>query len=269
MLVREDYKKEIEYVGRIVVPGEKNSGITKRIQEWICLHRFHTPGWEIEIDIDDHYGNATKSAIKEFQAIYGLPQTGSVDEKTWYHLTLPMQRAFTKKSFDSNTHIKERLVQYMEQFVKEHPTELKQNSGCWIRAFMKGQDGKWAAWCCGTVCTALDHASDSMDRSMTDWLDWTWSCDVLMKNAKNSNKAVYYSQSEIKANPSIVERGDIFLVMKGSNDATHTGVVTKIDGSAIHTIEANTNDEGSREGYEMCKRVRNLSKGNYSIIKLL
>ena len=269
MLVREDYKKETEYVGRIVVPGEKNSGITKRIQEWICLHRFHTLGWTIEIDVDDHYGDATKGAIKEFQRFYNLPETGSVGQKTWYHLVNPMAKAFTKINFDSNIPYKERVVMYMESFVAQHPTELRQNEGPWVRAFMKGQDGSWLAWCCGNLCTALDHAADSMDRSMTDWLNWTWSCDELMNNARRSKQVKYYTQMEIKSNPSIVERGDIFLVMKNSNDATHTGIIYKVENDVIYTIEANTNDEGSREGYEMCKRVRNLSSGKYSIIKLL
>lgn len=38
----------------------------------------------------------------------------------------------------------------------------------------------------------------------------------------------------------------------------HTGFVERVDGSNIHTIEGNTNDEGSREGYEVARRVRQL-----------
>ena len=268
MLIREDYKNETKYPGKIIMIGEKGTGIAKRIQEWICLHRFHTIGWDIEIEIDDHYGNATAGAVKEFQQMYNLPVTGSVDQKTWYHLVDPMQKAFTKITFDSNVTYRERVVRYMEQFVSQHPTELRQNTGAWIRAFMKGKDGSWAAWCCGTVCTALDHAANTLDKSMTEWLKWTWSCDSLMNDARRSKKTKYYTAMEIKQNPSVVERGDIFLVMKGSNDATHTGIVYKVDDNAMYTIEANTNDEGSREGYEMCKRVRTFN-GKYSIIKLL
>jgi len=269
MLVRTDYKEEKEYCGQITMPGSKDSGVVKRIQEWICLHKYHTEYWNIQVDVDGIYGNATKGAIKEFQKMYQLPITGSVDQKTWYFLVLPLDRAFTHLNFEPNVHYRDRVVGYMENFVKQHPTELKQNGGAWVRCFMKGQEGNWAAWCCGTLCTALDHAANSMDKSMEEWLKWTWSCDSLMNNAKVSDKARYYSASEVKANPSIVEKGDIFLVMKSSSDATHTGIVYKVEDNAMHTIEANTNDEGSREGYEMCKRIRNLNKGKYSIIKLL
>ena len=38
----------------------------------------------------------------------------------------------------------------------------------------------------------------------------------------------------------------------------HTGIVERIEGDTIHTLEGNTNDEGSREGYEFCRRTRSL-----------
>ena len=33
---------------------------------------------------DGIYGQSTADAVKEFQSIFGLPQSGSVDFKTWY-----------------------------------------------------------------------------------------------------------------------------------------------------------------------------------------
>ena len=39
----------------------------------------------------------------------------------------------------------------------------------------------------------------------------------------------------------------------------HTGFVERIDGTSIHTIEGNTNDTGSREGYEVCRRIRKIN----------
>jgi hypothetical protein len=38
----------------------------------------------------------------------------------------------------------------------------------------------------------------------------------------------------------------------------HTGIVERVVGTKIHTIEGNTNDEGSREGYEVCRRKREI-----------
>ncbi|WP_281233500.1 CHAP domain-containing protein [Flavobacterium gelatinilyticum] len=53
--------------------------------------------------------------------------------------------------------------------------------------------------------------------------------------------------------------GDIMILDYGKG-LGHTGIVEKVAGTKVHTIEGNTNDEGSREGYEVCRRVRELSK---------
>lgn len=53
--------------------------------------------------------------------------------------------------------------------------------------------------------------------------------------------------------------GDIFIMDYGKG-LGHTGFVEKVQGNKIHTIEGNTNDTGSREGYEVCRRTREISK---------
>lgn len=74
----------------------------------------------------------------------------------------------------------------------------------------------------------------------------TGSCDVLLEAAR--------AQGMLKEKPT---RGAVFLVMRNANDATHTGIVLKPykDGS-FATGEGNTNDDGSREGYECVRRTR-------------
>lgn len=52
--------------------------------------------------------------------------------------------------------------------------------------------------------------------------------------------------------------GDIFIMDFGKG-LGHTGFVEKIEGDTLHTIEGNTNDTGSREGYEVCRRIRKIS----------
>jgi hypothetical protein len=51
--------------------------------------------------------------------------------------------------------------------------------------------------------------------------------------------------------------GDIFIQDHGKG-LGHTGFVEKVQGDKIFTIEGNTNDTGSREGYEVCRRVRDI-----------
>lgn len=52
--------------------------------------------------------------------------------------------------------------------------------------------------------------------------------------------------------------GDIFIMDYGKG-LGHTGFVERVEGDQIHTIEGNTNDESSREGFEVCRKVRRIS----------
>jgi hypothetical protein len=54
--------------------------------------------------------------------------------------------------------------------------------------------------------------------------------------------------------------GDVFIMDYGKG-LGHTGIVESVntDGT-VSTIEGNTNDEGSREGYEVCRRKRPIAK---------
>lgn len=264
-MIREDYIKELELFPHTIKVGEKGSGFSKKIQEWICLHKYHTFGFNISVDCDDWYGKATASAVMAFQEKKGLEITGEVDNETWLTLTAPMMRAFKNISFRDDDTIQIRLVSFMEQIVNEHPTELKNNTGPWVRSFMKGKDGDWAAWCCGLTSTALDLASSSMNRDMNRWLPWSWSTKRTKIESLASDNTIYLNKNELtKDNISI---GDLFLVMKGITPK-HIGVVKNNDNGIYSTLEGNTNDEGIRDGYEACERRRNLLNGKYSIIKL-
>lgn len=55
-----------------------------------------------------------------------------------------------------------------------------------------------------------------------------------------------------------IKPGDIFI-MEFGHGTGHTGFVEKVVGGLVYTIEGNTNDDGSREGYEVARRQRALS----------
>lgn len=52
--------------------------------------------------------------------------------------------------------------------------------------------------------------------------------------------------------------GDVFIQDHGNGNG-HTGIVESVNDETINTIEGNTNDEGSREGYEVARRSRPVS----------
>jgi hypothetical protein len=57
---------------------------------------------------------------------------------------------------------------------------------------------------------------------------------------------------------SAIKAGDIFIMDYGRG-LGHTGIVGQLSNSVLYTIEGNTNDEGSREGYEVAERQRTIT----------
>ncbi len=57
---------------------------------------------------------------------------------------------------------------------------------------------------------------------------------------------------------SAVKPGDIFIMNFGHGTG-HTGFVKEVKKGTIITVEGNTNDDGSREGYEVAERERPIS----------
>lgn len=55
------------------------------------------------------------------------------------------------------------------------------------------------------------------------------------------------------------QAGDIFIMNFGKG-LGHTGIVEKVDSTFIYTIDGNTNDSGSREGIEVCRKQRPRNK---------
>ena|GEM_PF-6430298 len=74
----------------------------------------------------------------------------------------------------------------------------------------------------------------------------TGSCDLLLYWARR--EGVLHTEPQV---------GDIFLVLASPSDATHAGIVTGVPGGGnVKTIEGNSNNDGSRNGYAVVARTR-------------
>ena len=58
--------------------------------------------------------------------------------------------------------------------------------------------------------------------------------------------------------PQLVQAGDQFILLFGKGEG-HTGIVERVEGGLIYTIEGNSNADGSREGYEVVRHERALT----------
>lgn len=232
---------EILTITETISRGNKQKKLIYYFQEWLCLR-----GQSIKIDGD--YGPATEKAVKNFQKMNSLPETGSMDPMTFEKLVWPMKSMASAAVLSSK--LNEAVVELAFRYLDVHPVEIGgQNMGPWVRYFMDGNQGNAWPWCAGFDTLIVKQAARLLGVSTS--LPRTYSCDVLGMWAKNNGKFVSGN-----GNLSVIKPGHLFLVRKSNNDWQHTGIVVEMTPEYCVTIEGNTNDEGSREGYEVCKRIR-------------
>jgi hypothetical protein len=115
------------------------------------------------------------------------------------------------------------------------------NAGPAVEKYLKSVGlGKGYSWCMAFIYWATKEASIQL--SIPNPLTKTGG--VLAMYNKEQDLVVTDPQP-----------GDIFIMDYGKG-LGHTGIVEKVEKNIIHTIEGNTNDDGSREGYEVCRKQR-------------
>jgi hypothetical protein len=220
---------------------EKN--VVRLIQEWLNLHGYR-------INIDGDFGPATEAATREFQARAGLRVSGQVDGLTFSSLTAPIQYAVARADVQTDD-VHELVIAYAKRHLTAQAREVGgPNRGPWVRLYMDGHEGEAALWCCGFVRFCIDQAFAHL-RQTAPMLK-TFSCDRL---AEWSGEKGLLVRGEL-GDQRVVRPGHLFLVRKTTSDWTHTGIVTQLFSEYCETIEGNTNDEGSRNGFEVCARKR-------------
>lgn len=235
-------RKELVLDG-VLSKGSRGVAV-KRVQEWLNLRGFG-------IAIDSQFGEATASAVQQFQEREGLAASGSVDEATYAALVQPM-RSVVQQRLTESISLQAAVLEYAEAHLREHPLEVGgQNRGPWVRLYMKGSEGASWAWCAGFVTFVLNQAAESLAVSLP--FDGSFSCDSLAAQGK---AAGLFRAARDLTPSSDLPGGSVFLVRRTSTDWTHTGLVKAAFATTFSTIEGNTNDDGDREGFEVCSRSR-------------
>ncbi len=264
-MIKTHYLQELNIKSSYIKKGDKGADV-KRVQEWIMLWNLMNNEFEAPIAIDSDFGPGTLRAIKKFQDFKDLQPDGIIGNKTWRALTQNMKEAF---SIIDKSSLSSLIIAYSEVHINAEAREIIQNKGPWVRAYTNGFDGSDYAWCMGFVMTILDQAYSTLGDDLINHIPYTLSCDGIGKFALEKKKLI--RNKAIKTPEKQIKPGDIFLRCSKTNDRdwTHTGFVTKVKGNIIHTIEGNTNDEGIRDGFEVCRRERNLKKENLDIFNLI
>ena len=222
--------------------------LVKATQEWLCYHGYGTR-------VDKDFGPATEVSVMNFQSKHKLPVTGKVDSLTWNALVLPAVNAVSREELRMTT-FPEMIIKAAERNYFYRPREIGgENMGPWVRLYMQGKEGEAFPWCAGFASTVILQAFAGAGIAPKDFFH-SMSCDVLVINAAKHGM--------VRKEPS---PGALFFIRKDDNDWIHTGIVLECirGGTVIRTIEGNTNDDGSREGWEVCSRVRVASGKDYVV----
>jgi len=262
-MVKDQYIKELN-IKKLLKEGSNGEDVEK-VQEWLNLWRMTDPNWQHRVSVDGEYGPQTAAVIREFQLYTNIPTDSIVGDQTFGVLTHPMVRSFSRID---GPDLRTLIVKYASQQLRGNPKELfGRNEGPWVRAFMDGNQGQPWAWCMGFVQTVLDQAFTTLGGpTFLSIMPKSYSCDEVGKHGIDENKLI--RSAAVRLNPAHIEAGDVFLNVKTPTDWVHTGIIVGVEGDLIHTIEGNTNDEGSREGYEVCRRMRNFKTSNIDVFKV-
>ncbi len=255
--------RELEFSGAQIKRGSPGKRV-RRVQEWLCHHKIRT-------GVDGKFGPATTRCVKAFQRKRSLNETGRVDRATWDALTKPMRDAVARPSGLSANRTARAVATVAKQHLKQHPIEIGgPNEGPWVRLYCDGNDGRDWAWCAGFVSFIMHQAHIFAGANAP--IRGSVSCDTLAAQAREAGLFVPCTD---------VTRGrfvwsdfggcGIFLKRRTPTDWVHAGFAMGMSGegtdTVVDTIEGNTNDEGSREGYEACERTRSLQRKNYDFVR--
>lgn len=268
-MVKQHYLKELVIAGT----QSKNNAANKKadvmkIQSWLNLFALAQPAQAVSVAVDGDFGPATEKAVKNFQRLNGLPQSGVVNASVFSKLSQPMFNAFETKG--KNTQLRKLVIEIANIHLANIPYELviqnKANCGPWVRAYMDGHEGDAWFWCMGFVQAIIDQACSQLNKDFRTLMPLTYSCDTV--GSKGLEKKILSRYTAIRNNPGVAKPGDIFLLQKSSFDWTHTGIITAVDDDTFETIEGNTNLGGSRNGNAVLRRVRNFRLSKLDVFSI-
>jgi hypothetical protein len=255
----------VTYPGHVVAAGEPDKRIVNAIQRELDA-RGCGP-----LDPGGVFGVETTASVKLFQARnvdsagVALKQDGKVGPLTWAAL-------FGRESLVIVT---EPTSPFLGAVLSEASTQVgvlenpkNSNSGPEVNAYLQragvslSLPANKKPWCCAFVYWCFDETANAEKRS-----------NPMMKTAgciAHWNGAVSRGARRIVANqavddPSLVRPGMIFIIDYGG-DRGHTGLIERVGGGLLFTIEGNTDGSRTREGGGVYRLTRKLAEINTGFI---
>ncbi|MBL0372411.1 CHAP domain-containing protein [Rhizobium sp. KVB221] len=244
------------YPGRMLRRDSHGPNVT-RIQERLKILGIQEVG-----PVDADFGERTEWAVKLFQARHEdgqgepLEIDGVVGPMTWNSLfeIEPAGSGETEVSVADNDLASAALDIAANQIgVLEQPRGS--NRGPMVDEYMNAVDGglRGQPWCMAFVYWCFRQAAQQnglplrVPKTASVWRSW--------EMAQAAGQGEILTAREARADPDRVRPGMVFYIDTGGRNG-HTGFVRDIIDGKLVTIEGNTNNDGSREGYGVFQRSR-------------
>lgn len=248
----------MEYPKRVIEKGEKNVRIVKAIQE-----RLNAKGCG-PLEGTGTFGPKTVTAVKVFQSTHRdqlgnpLEIDGKVGAITWAALfgtlAVPVIESGAKELPAEALKVAISQVGVME-------SPEGSNSGPQVDAYLKSVNlGPGYYWCAAFIYWCFQQASEALGRKNPVFR--TAGC----VNHWNQTKGKKIAAADAVENPALLKPGQIFIINHGRG-AGHTGLVERIEGGFLHTIEGNSNPAGSSNGIGVFRLERKIAKINQGFIE--
>jgi hypothetical protein len=257
----------MQYPGRIIKVGEADSSIVKALKSQLneALGAKDDPTLFLEPN-EPHFGPKMQQVVTFFQARHvdatghPLRADGEIGSLTWSALfgsgTAPLQNA-TAEPFLA------RVLQIAEAEEAKKVREVPKNSnrGPQVEAYLHraGVD-PGLSWCCAFVYWCFDEAAHGLGRENP--MVKTAGCLDHWHRASAKGAECIPAPQAVN-NPAEVRPGMIFIMDHGGG-LGHTGLVEKVDGGLLTTIEGNTDATGGREGggvYRLTRKIVAINAG--------
>jgi CHAP domain-containing protein len=257
----------MQYPGRAIKAGEHDANIVRELKQRLnkVLGIENVPAARLDPD-DPNFGPRMKQTVKLFQARHvdgeGRPlrQDGEIGSLTWAALfgddSVPVSDAAADGLLAQVLSV---AVGEEAKLVREVP--VNSNRGPEVEQYLaRAGVSPGNAWCCAFVYWCFDEAAQAL--GCENPMVRTAGC-LDHWNRAPSRGAKRVLASVAKADPGHVKPGMVFIMDHGEGKG-HTGLVERVVGGLLTTIEGNTDASKTREGggvYRLVRKVGEINKG--------
>jgi len=257
----------MKYPGRVIKIGEKDAAIVSALKN--RLNKALGAGNDASMRLnpnDPNFGPKTRNLVKLFQARNvdatgrTLKQDGIVGSLTW--AALFGDRTVTVRDRPSTSFLEKVLeIAAGEEAKKVREKPKNSNRGLEVDLYLRRTGvSTGLAWCCAFVYWCFDEAANVLNTANP--MVKTAGCLAHWnRTEKKGGKRIKTAQAV--DDPSLLKPGMIFIIDHGRG-LGHTGIIIKVEGGLLTTIEGNTDASKTREGggvYRLHRKVLDINKG--------